>query len=44
MSWSVRFTKPAQKDARKLATDRVQITRSPSGDLVIHPCPTSAWV
>ena len=23
----------------RLATDRVQITRSPSGDLIIHPCP-----
>jgi antitoxin VapB len=23
----------------RLATDRVQISRSPSGDLVIHPCP-----
>ncbi len=22
----------------RLATDRVQITRSPSGDLIIHPC------
>lgn len=23
----------------RLSTDRVQITRSPSGDLIIHPCP-----
>ncbi len=23
----------------RLATDRVQITRSPNGDLIIHPCP-----
>lgn len=26
----------------RLATDRVQITRSPNGDLVIHPCRASA--
>ncbi|MCP9861247.1 hypothetical protein KBZ33_19755 [Cyanobium sp. Cruz-8D1] len=26
----------------RLATDRVQITRNPSSDLVIHPCPASA--
>lgn len=24
----------------RLSTDRVQITRTPEGDLVIHPCPT----
>jgi antitoxin VapB len=24
----------------RLSTDRVQITRSPSGDLIIHPCPS----
>ncbi|MFM7651641.1 MAG: antitoxin [Vulcanococcus sp.] len=24
----------------RLGTDRVQITRTPEGDLVIHPCPT----
>ncbi len=24
----------------RLATDRVQITRSINGDLIIHPCPT----
>jgi antitoxin VapB len=24
----------------RLATDRVQITRRPNGDLIIHPCPT----
>ena len=24
----------------RLSTDRVQITRNPEGDLVIHPCPT----
>lgn len=23
----------------RLSTDRVQITRTPEGDLVIHPCP-----
>jgi antitoxin VapB len=23
----------------RLATDRVQISRSPEGDLLIHPCP-----
>ncbi len=23
----------------RLATDRVQISRSPNGDLIIHPCP-----
>lgn len=23
----------------RLATDRVQITRTPQGDLLIHPCP-----
>jgi antitoxin VapB len=23
----------------RLATDRVQITRTPNGDLIIHPCP-----
>ncbi len=26
----------------RLAIDRVQITRSPNGDLVIHPCQASA--
>lgn len=24
----------------RLSTDRVQITRTPEGDLLIHPCPT----
>ena len=24
----------------RLATDRVQISRTPEGDLLIHPCPT----